>query len=72
MRSKSEQVHQSVKEIKKRIYEINKILEFTHRIKNQVNEGEMVKYSKYTEQALNQISNMVAEMYGNVKKLKNS
>ncbi len=63
-------IHSAVREIKKRISEVNRILEYTHRMRSELSEDKALKYSKFTEGALNQITNMVAELYGNVKKLK--
>lgn len=69
-RNKNEQFHYAVKEIKKRINEVNKILEYTNRMRTELSEGEVLKYSHFTEHALGQISNMVAELYSKVKNLK--
>jgi hypothetical protein len=69
-RSKSEALHKAVKEVKKRVSEINRLMEYTNRMRNELNEGGDLKYSRFTENAINQISTMVAELYGNVKKLK--
>lgn len=69
-RSKQEQLHKAVKEVKKRVYEIDRLMEYTNRMKNELNEGGDLKYSQFTERAINQISEMVTKLYGNVKKLK--
>lgn len=69
-RNKSESLHKAVKEVKKRISEINRLMEYTNRMRNELNEDGNLKYSRFTENAINQISTMVTELYGNVKKLK--
>jgi hypothetical protein len=69
-KSSQQTLHTAVKEIKKRLSEVNKILEYTHKMRTELSEDQAVRYSKFTEQALNQITGMVAELYGNVKKLK--
>ena len=69
-RSKSEALHKAVKEVKKRVKEINQLMEYTNRMRNELNKGGDLKYSRFTENAIQQISSMVAELYGNVKKLK--
>jgi hypothetical protein len=69
-RTKSESIHKAVKEVKKRVYEINKLMEYTNRMRNELSEGDGVRYSRHTENAINQITTMVAELYSNVKKFK--
>lgn len=70
-RTKQQQIHRSIKEVQKRLSEVNKVLEFTNRMRGELSEnGGDIKYSRFTEQALGKIKGMVAELYGNIKKLK--
>ena len=70
-RTKTEAIHKAVKEVKKRVKEINKLMEYTGRMKSELSEGEdNIQYSKFTERAIDQISEMVQDLNNNVKKLK--
>ncbi len=70
-RTKQQQLHRSVKEVQKRLNEINKVLEYTNRMRNEITEnGSNVKYSRFTEQALKQIKEMAINLYKNIKELK--
>lgn len=62
--------HSAVKEIKKRISEVNKILEYTNKMRTELSEDKALKYSRFTEKALGQLTTMIAELYGNLKQLK--
>lgn len=54
MRSKPDQFHQAVKQIKRKMNEINRIFEYVDRLKSELSEGEDLKYKKYTENAFQQ------------------
>lgn len=70
-RTKQQQLHRSVKEVQKRLNEINKVLEYTNRMRNEITEsGDNIKYSRFTEQALKQIKEMTVDLYKNIKELK--
>lgn len=62
--------HSAVKEIKRRLSEVNRILEYTNKMRGELSEDKALKYTKYTEAALSQLSTMVAEVYGKLKNLK--
>ncbi len=68
-RTKQQTLHTAVKEIRKRVNEVNKILEYTNKMRSELSEGEQLKYNRFTENALKQISSKIAEIYGNIKKL---
>ena len=52
MRSKPDQFHQAVKQVKKKVNEINRLFEYMDRLKTELSEGESeLKYKKYTENA---------------------
>lgn len=70
-RTKQQQLHKSVKEVQKRLNEINKVLEYTNRMRNEITEsGDTIKYSQFTEQALGKIKEMTVNLYKNIKELK--
>ena len=70
-RNKSDQFHQAVKAVKKRVQEINKLFEYVDRLKTELSEGsEGFKYKKYTENAIQQIKEFAKELYTKSKKLK--
>jgi hypothetical protein len=70
-RTKQQQLHKSVKEVQKRLNEINKVLEFTNRMRNELNEnGKEIEFSRFTEQSLKQIKEMTVNLYKNLKELK--
>ena len=63
MRSKPDQFHQAVKEIKKKMNEINRIFEYVDRLKTELSEGEDLKYKKYTENAFQQIKESAKALF---------
>jgi len=66
-----EQLHKAVKEIKRKITELNKLLEYTDRLRTEIVEGsEDFKYKTYTERALEQIVEGIKHTYIKAKKLK--
>jgi len=70
MRSKPDQFHQAVKQIKKKMNEINRIFEYVDRLKNELSEGEDLKYKKYTENAFHQIKESAKSLFLKSTKLK--
>ena len=67
-RPKQDQFHQAVREVKKKLGEANKIMEYAGRLKNELNEGgEPFKYKKHTEGALAQIKESVVNLYKKFK-----
>jgi hypothetical protein len=70
-RSKSEQYHQAIKSVSKKIEEANKILEFTERLKMEITEGDGAFAPKHnTRKAVDKLSNKVVETYKRIKKIK--
>ena len=67
-----EQLHTAIKEIKKKILEINRLLEYTTRLREELTEGNggEFKYKMHTERALEQITEMIKHTYIKTKKLK--
>ena len=67
-RSSQDQFHQAIREVKKKIGEANRIMEYAERLKNELNEGgEPFKYKKHTEGALAQIKESVVNLYKKFK-----
>jgi len=70
-RGKSDQFHQAVREVRKKVQEINRLFEYVSRLKSELSEGEGgLKYKVHTEKALAKIKEMVASLNQNVKKFK--
>lgn len=70
MRSKPDQFHQAVKQIKRKMNEINRIFEYVDRLKTELSEGEDLKYKKYTENAFQQIKESAKSLFLKSTKLK--
>ena len=70
-RTKPEQFHSAVKEVKKKVNEINRIFEYMSRLQNELKESEGgLKTKKYTENALNQIKEATKQLFFKSTKLK--
>jgi hypothetical protein len=69
-RSKTEMLHKGIKEVKKKIQEIDRIVEYTSRMKQELSEGDAVQYWTRTEAQLQQISEMVNNLNEKINKLK--
>lgn len=70
-REAPEQLHKAVKEIKKKLEEVDKLVEYTHRLRSEVSEGEgEPKYNRHTTRVLEQIQEMIKHTYIKAKKLK--
>ena len=62
-RSKPDQFHQAVKQVKQKMNEINRIFEYVDRLKSELSEGEDLKYKKYTENAFQQIKESAKALF---------
>jgi hypothetical protein len=70
-RGKSDQFHQAVREVRRKVQEINRLFEYVSRLKLELSEGEGgLKYKMHTEKALAKIKEMVSELNQNIKKFK--
>lgn len=70
-RGKSDQFHQAIRAVRKKIQEINKLFEYVSRLKSELSEGEDgLKYKMHTEKALAKSKEMVSELNQNIKKFK--
>jgi hypothetical protein len=70
-RGKSDQFHQAVRQVRKKVQEINKLFEYVSRLKSELSEGEDgLKYKIHTEKALEKIKEMVSALNQSIKKFK--
>lgn len=70
-RPKADQFHQAIREVKKRVHEIHKVLEYVNRLKEELSEGDSdLKYKKHTEDAMMKLKEMVSELNHKIEKFK--
>jgi hypothetical protein len=69
-RTKAEQLHKAMREVKRKINEIDRIVDYTQRMKQELSEGDGVKYWGRTEKAVAQISEMVNHLNTKINNLK--
>ncbi len=69
-RSKSEQYHKAILEVKKRTNELNKLLEYATRLKEELNQVDELKSSRHTLNALDKVTETIKQVYIKAKKLK--
>ena len=69
-RTKAEQLHKAMREVKKKINEINRIVEYTYRMKQELSEGDGVQYWGRTERAIAQIAEMMTHLNNKINNLK--
>lgn len=71
MRPKSEQLHQAAKMIQHKLQEVERLLEFTSQMRQDLSEGEeTVEYKHNTKKVFERIHSKVVEVYTKVKGLK--
>jgi hypothetical protein len=69
-RTKNEQLHKAIREVKRKLQEIDRIVEYTSRMKQELQEGEEgVKYWKATQNNVSKISEMVNHLNNKIKNL---
>jgi hypothetical protein len=69
-RTKSEQLHKAIREVKRKLAEIDRIVEYTSRMKQELSEGEEgIKYWKATQNNIGKISEMVNHLNNKIKNL---
>ena len=65
-----EQLHKAMKEIKKKLQEVDRLVEYTDRLKTEITEsGGDPKYNNYTERAYESIMEMIKGTYIKAKRL---
>ena len=69
-RTKNEQLHKAIREVKRKLSEIDRIVEYTSRMKQELSEGEEgIKYWKATSKNVATISEMVNILNNKIKNL---
>lgn len=69
-RTKNEQLHKAIREVKRKLSEIDRIVEYTSRMKQELSEGEEgIRYWKNTEKNVATISEMVNQLNNKIKNL---
>jgi hypothetical protein len=69
-RTKNEQLHKAIREVKRKLMEIDRIVEYTSRMKQELSEGEEgLKYWKATQKNVAAISEMVSTLNNKIKNL---
>ena len=63
-------MHVAIKELKKRLNELNKIAGYTKQLRNELSESNDVAYNKRTEAYLEQLMKETATLYHNLKQIK--
>ena len=70
LRTKNEQLHKAIREVKRKLMEIDRIVEYTSRMKQELSEGEEgMQYWKRTESNIATISEMVNTLNNKIKNL---
>jgi len=68
-RTKSERLHKAIREVKRKIQEIDRIVEYTSRMKQELSEDGGINYWKATQKNVGQISEMVNQLNNKIKNL---
>lgn len=68
-RTKSEQLHKAIREVKRKLQEIDRIVEYTQRMKQELSEGDGIQYWNRTNKAVATISEMVNQLNNKIKNL---
>ena len=70
-RTKPEQFHTAVKQVKQKVNEINRLFEYMNRLQSELSESEGgLKYKKYTEKSIQQIKESTKQLFFKSTKLK--
>ncbi len=68
-RTKSEQLHKAIREVKKKLQEIDRIVEYTSRMKQELSEDGGINYWKATQKNVATIAEMVNHLNNKIKNL---
>ena len=68
-RTKSEQLHKAIREVKRKLQEIDRIVEYTSRMKQELSEDGGISYWKATQKNIGTISEMVNQLNNKIKNL---
>ena len=69
-RTKAEQLHKAMREVKRKLSEIDRIVEYTTRMKQELSEGDGVQYWSRTEKAVHNIAEMMNHLNTKINNLK--
>jgi hypothetical protein len=69
-RTKAEQLHKAMREVKRKLTEIDRIVEYTQRMKQELSEGDGIQYWGKTEKAVHNIAEMVNHLNNKINNLK--
>jgi hypothetical protein len=70
-RTKAQQMHEAAKAIEKKLHEVNKILEYTSKLKSELfEEGGDSEVSRHTNRVMERVTKSIAEAYSKLKKVK--
>lgn len=69
-RTKAEQLHKAMREVKRKLSEIDRIVEYTTRMKQELSEGDGVQYWTRTEKAVHNIAEMMNHLNTKINNLK--
>lgn len=68
-RTKAEQLHKAIREVKRKLQEIDRIVEYTQRMKQELSEGDGIQYWNRTNKAVATISEMINHLNNKIKSL---
>jgi arginine decarboxylase-like protein len=68
-RTKAEQLHKAIREVKRKLQEIDRIVEYTQRMKTELSEGDGIQYWNRTNKAVSTISEMMNHLNNKIKSL---
>ena len=68
-RTKSEQLHKAIREVKKKLQEIDRIVEYTSRMKQELSEDGGINYWKATQKNVATIAEMISHLNNKIKNL---
>ena len=70
-RTRAQQMHEAAKAIEKRLHEVNKLLEYTSELRNELFEGDDVsEMTHHTKRVFEKVTKNIAEAYSKLKKIK--
>ena len=69
-RTKAEQLHKAMREVKRKLSEIDRIVEYTTRMKQELSENDGGAYWGRTEKAVHSIAEMVSRLNNKINNLK--
>jgi hypothetical protein len=69
-RTKAEQLHKAMREVKRKLSEIDRIVDYTQRMKQELSEGDGTQYWGRTEKAVHSIAEMMNHLNTKINNLK--